>query len=557
MKKKIFKSLSVLSVALLSAGCIEETFPEGATQTKDQVSESDAGVQAMVNAIPGMLVTPNISQHYSKYGDQHDFGMSSIHIRTDHMLEDIAIMGDNPGYDWAVGYMMNSAWGGDYTKCGYFWDCYFPWIKGTNDVISVIDPESSSAEVLRALGQAHAYRAMMYLDLARLYQPVENKYTDVSKVLGLTVPIISETTTEEIAKNNPRVPKEEMYSFILGDLEKAAKYLEGAPNSNIVPTLGAVYGLYARAYLEMGYWKEGGDAEAFAKAADYARKAIETSGKTPLTEAQWTDPSTGFNSASANNSWIWGLPVTIDNVGNLIAWPAHFAMEAQYGYGALSFIGMNKATFDKISIGDFRRKSWLAPDWTGFGGSYECDYKFAGSASDAAAFLETAKPYESIKFRPGSGNVTTWQVGNLADVVMMRVEEMYFIEMEAEAHKSLSEGQSLLNSFMNDYRMAEGTYNCKTSASDLESFLDEMLLQKRIEFWGEGIAIYDYKRLEEGITRGYSGTNHAGALRYNSDGPSPQLNIVISRLEYQANTGITDITNNPDPSGKLVLWSGK
>jgi hypothetical protein len=34
----------------------------------------------------------------------------------------------------------------------------------------------------------------------------------------------------------------------------------------------------------------------------------------------------------------------------------------------------------------------------------------------------------------------------------------------------------------------------------------ELILQKRIEFWGEGIIYWDYKRLELSVTRGYSGT---------------------------------------------------
>lgn len=556
MKNILIKSLSVLSVSLFATGCIEETFPEGSTQTQAQVSASDAGIAALVNAIPTSLVNAGTAAHYSRYGDQLDFGLASIHMRTDHMLEDVACMADNPGYDWAGSYAQNQNMGASYVPCSYFWDCYYPWIKGANDVISTIDPESATSEILNYLGQAYAYRAMFYLDLARLYMPVLNNYTDVTNIQGLTVPIIRETTTEEESMNNPRAPKEEMYAFILDDLSKAETYLTGTSNDYTKPTLAAVYGLMAKAYLEMGYW----DDSQFAKAAEYARRAIETSGKTPLTESQWTDPTTGFNDGSANNSWIWGLPVTVDNVGNLVAWVAHLSMEAQWGYGTLSHLGINRATYEAITPGDFRKLSWLDPDWTGFGGSTDIDYQFSGTPDQSAVYISTARPYESIKFRPADGNVETWSVGNLADVVVMRVEEMYFIEMEAVAHtQGVSAAVQLLNTFMNTYRMTAGnTYDCSTLVgSDLESFLDEMLLQKRIEFWGEGVTFYDYKRLQESITRGYPGTNHAGVHRYNTDGPSPMWNIVISRLEYQANTAINDSNNNPDPSGTLTLWAGE
>lgn len=92
-----------------------------------------------------------------------------------------------------------------------------------------------------------------------------------------------------------------------------------------------VYGLQARAYLERG--TSDNDSEAYKKAAEYARKAITTSGCTPLTQAQWEDPTTGFNSATANNSWIWGLPITSDNVTNLMNFQAHIGNEESWGYG--------------------------------------------------------------------------------------------------------------------------------------------------------------------------------------------------------------------------------
>ena len=92
--------------------------------------------------------------------------------------------------------------------------------------------------------------------------------------------------------------------------------------------------------------------------------------------------------------------------------------------------------------------------------------------------------------------------------------------------------------------------------ADIEAFLDEMLFQKRVEFWGEGILLYDYKRLGKGILRGYHGTNEAAVYAFNCDGRSPQWNIVLTNGEFQYNMGIDSATNNPDPSGKLVLWTG-
>ena len=550
MKNILLKSFSAICASALLVGCIQETFPQGATQTQEQVSASNSALSAMINAIPVAMMKANTAGYIDAYDDHTDFGIGGIHLRTEFMLEDLATSGDNPYYNRFFTYAQNQAQGEVYIYCAYFWDCYYAWIKAANDIISLIDPETANDEAINYLGQAYAYRAMFYLDLARLYEPKTNKYTDVSSILGLTVPIVKETTKEDDAKNNPRADRKTMYEFILSDLEKAATYLAGGTKSYTTPGLAAVYGLYARTYLEMGYWTESGDNEAFANAAEYARKAITESGKTPLTQAQWEDPTTGFNSGSANNSWIWGLTLSSEIIGNIMTFTAHISSEATWGYAPLSHICASKSFYNSIPDTDFRKHSWLDPAREDY-----YAYKFAGSAADKEKFLKTAMDYENIKFRPAQGEVTDYAVGSCADHMLMRVEEMYFIEIEAKAHTNLQEAKTLLNEFMK-YRITDGSYDC-ANFSDLQSFLTQMLFQKRVEFWGEGLLLYDYKRLDKGITRGYVGTNHAGVYALNCEGRSPQWNIVITRGEFQSNTAINTSNNNPDPSDLLVLWTGE
>jgi hypothetical protein len=383
-----------------------------------------------------------------------------------------------------------------------------------------------------------------------MYEPKENNYTDVSNVLGLTVPIVTELTTQKEIENNPRLPREEVYAFVLSDLEKAEEYLKSAGTGFNYPTLGAVYGLYARAYIEMGYWN-GGDKEFFSNAAYYAREAIKVSGKTPLTEAQWTDPTTGFNNGGSNNSWIWGLSVAKENLINLISFTAHISAEALWGYSAYTFPGISTSLYDKMHKNDFRKKSFLSPnqeEW--FNGTYR--YAASGEWLDYF-FYYNAMPYTAIKFRPAQGECVDYNIGNAADHPLMRVEEMYFIEMEAYAGMgNIAKAKELLNTFMS-YRVLDGSYDCSLLATDFETFTDEMLLQKRAEFWGEGIVFYDYKRLDEGITRYYTDSNHPEIWQFNTEGRSPQWNFVINRGEFQSNIGIDESTNNPDPSGLLVV----
>ena len=466
--------------------------------------------------------------------------------------------------------------GADYIYPAYFWDCYYGWIKLANDIIARAGEVTDETDqtVINALGQAYAYRAMCYLDLARLYEPKDNKYAPVSEdIKGLTVPIVTEATTEEIAKYNPRADREQMYDFIFSDLQMAEKYLSATDNSYTNPTLGAVYGMYARAYVELGAADDKIDRNAYEKAYEYADLAIKTSGKTPLTWQQWMDPQTGFNSGNSNNSWIWGLTLSVENASNIITNVAHLAPEAVWGYSILSLPSVNKALYDRISYDDFRIMSWLDPEYTWHPGHENYNpsnsYQFAGMDDPLAGFeqwniytaydyflSQGAAPYVNLKFRPAGGQCVEYTEGNIADHVLMRVEEMYFIRIEAALRKKTASGldaaKKLLNEFMQTYRYS--SYDCSSITSET-AFIQEMMLQKRIEFWGEGILFFDYKRLNQGITRGYNGTNFPAVARFNTDGRSPQWNVVITRSEYQSNTALNQELNNPDPTELLVPWS--
>ena len=579
MKKILFKSFAILSAVLVAAGCIKETFPTGSTITSDQREESPNAVQYMVNGIPSAMMASGTGGYASSYGAHFDYGLPALHLMTDAMLEDFTIAGDL-GFFWFGAHFQNVAMGAQYIYNAYFWDCYYTWIKLANDIILQVGEVTDETEpsLANALGQAYAYRAMCYLDLARLFEPKKNNYTDVSSILGLTVPIVKEDITEDIAKFNERAPRDSMYNFIFSDLAMAEKYLDPSKTTYNNPTVGSVYGMYARAYQELGgtYYELGDKSKSdsyYTKAAEYARKAIQTSGKTPLTEAQWHDPKSGFNDGSANNAWIWGLTLSVENASNIITNIAHLAPEAVWGYSILSYPSINKALYDRISISDFRKKSWLDPDftWNPMTANYTPNhgYQFAGvddrlsgyesaginNAFDYFAYFtatDNAK-YVNIKFRPAGGQCVEYTEGNCADHVLMRVEEMYFIEMEAVLRtEGVEAAQQLLNTFMRTYR--DRSYDCSYATSEL-SFIQEMLLQKRIEFWGEGILFYDYKRLDQGITRGYPETNFPAVARFNTDGRSPQWNLVITRGEYQSNTAINDSNNNPDSTELLVPWA--
>lgn len=537
--KNILK-ISAAAFSILLGSCIKDVTPTEIA-TEDQVT-----LETLVGGIPAALVKPGSTGYKLAW----DFALPAIHLATESMTGDIAITG-NIGYDWFQQWGANDALGPEYAVGALPWNNYYTWIMMANNVISLIDETDIAtlgAKERSYLGFAYAYRAMFYLDLVRLYEFKENTVTRADDLLGLGVPIVLPETTEAQAKNNPRATVDEIYdSVIFPDLEKAGKLLENftAPDKYTI-SLALVYGLKARAYLERGTDKN--DAAAYRSAAEYARKAITASGRTPLTQEEWEDPANGFNNAESNNAWIWGLALPSESVANLMCFTVHMSCEndwAPYHAGR----AINRNLYNSIYLRDFRRHSWLDPD--------RGSYSYKSCRPDGKEyFAEKLADYVNIKFRPAQGAYKDFKVGGAADHCCMRVEEMYFIEAEATAQAGdVQGGIRLLNEFMTKYRMMGGAvYDC-SAQSTLKSFVNELMLQKRIEFWGEGIVMFDMKRLDMSSKRGYVGTNAPASYRLNVDGRAPYWNFVISRGETQNNTAIAK-QNNPDPSGLVEPWKG-
>jgi hypothetical protein len=537
----MIKNIKILFLFLISCGimtsCIQETYPDGG------VIVEEPSIEELLNGLPADLSAAGVSGFYASTGFHVDFGLPSLHIMTDCMVEDLVVCGESNYFQYNS-YAMNLDMGPTGAYASYPYLIFYQGIRSANEIIARIDPETEDTQEQYWLGQALAYRAMFYLDLARLYEPKQNLYVPVDMALeGLTVPKVTEKTTPSEAADNRRMHREDMYEFILNNLSVAEKCFAAAsmPESVTRPSLYGVYGLFARAYMEMAYWGPEIDKEACGKVVEYADKVI--AAFTPLNETQWHDPSNGFNRSASNSAWVWALSLDSSMTNNLFNFTAMMSPEAQFSYAQFTMPGINAWLYEQMPDADFRKSSWYR---SGSG----LDYKYAGTLEDAAQTKLYAREYMSLKFRPAQGNCTDYSVGVAAEHPLMRVEEMYFLKMEAQAYTDLAAADELLESFMNTFRYRDGSYVC--DAADVAAFMDEMMVQKRIEFWGEGLMIYDYKRQNRGITRDYKGsvaTNFTGDYLLNTTGRSPQWNFCIPLSELQSNIGITSDDNNPDPTG--------
>lgn len=574
MKKNMIRLLGAfcaVSSLVLATGCIEETLPK-TEATPETIEKSTSSMEYMLNGLSSYFVAYDT---WGSSGNTNDWGYPCQLYMREVMGEDF------PVYDASYDYWSHIESGSGLRYAAYYsWFYYYKFIMNTNNVIALVpDPANAEIKAVYCLGQALGLRAMLYMELSTCFEyrttQVESLNADAQSmgVVGLTVPIVDENTSKTDLNNNPRVPFYTMYRFIMTDLNRAETYLEGyeqATKAHANRTV--VYGLKARLWLDMasrfdrkpdalakqmsaegssdGYDDIGINSamDCYAKAAEYARKAI-GGGNTPLTEDQWMNSKTGFN--TPQSSWMLGTYVTSKeeiNTGYYYnSFIAQIASEPTWGmprYGS-AFRLISKSLYDKISDSDWRKNSWISPDDAG---KTEIPEKYRTELKgDAWSRLPA---YANLKFRAGSGSISTIETGLIASLPIMRVEEMYFIRFEAIAHtEGVAAAAKEMADFLNTYRYTDGSYNC--GATDLDSFITELMVQRRIEFWGEGINFFAYKRLGLPITRSYDGTNWLSSQRLNTKAgyTAPWMNYVLPEYERDNNQGVI---LNPDPSGTII-----
>ncbi len=484
----------------------------------------------------------NNVMHTKSSNNHSQFGYGSMmHIR-DVLTADL--FRTSSGYNWFRDWADNSSMGANSRIAAQIWNFYETAIAATNKLIGAIDENNANDTQREYLGVAYAFRAMHYLDVARMYEYLPSAATNGCSYTGqsltnLTAPIITEKTTPEQLAQLTRATREEMWTFIQSDLDKAEAYLANYQRkSKLLPDLACVYGLQAR----LSMWVAD-----YGTAARKARLAITQSGATPLSETEMLDIENGFN-CTTPSSWMWGAQPREDDevvISGVVNWPSWMCNENTYGYTSVGVpVCITPSLYNAIDQNDMRRKLFRVSD----------DYSEPHLATTNLMGLDR---YASLKFRPYKGAYDDSSVGGQAAYPLMRVEEMYFIEAEAKAHSSVTDGVNLLNAFMSQYRVSD--YNYSTDANE-QDVIQEIVKQKRIELWGEGQAFFDYKRLDMSVDR----TQDVDKQYIPNDqrlssadyGRPAWMNIVFpltSLMQYKWNLGGL---NNPDPSGLYYEGGG-
>jgi len=496
---RVYKQLAVAALAfsVLATGCKKDYLE---TNPTDEVS-----ADLVFTTTDGAMVALNgtIRTMYSSLTNHGNFGQKSYDLTSDMMGEDVVLHAQ--GYNYFTGEYNYAAFSNANAsqRPDRTWFYYYRIINNANRIIAQVPNATGTQEDKDLItGQALALRAHSYFYLVNFF----SKYGQQNP----GVPLYTEPTTEGKGRGTVK----EVYDQIYADLTQAEELLAGKSRAHLSHIDEATdQGIFARVALQYGD---------YAKALEMAEKAIQNSGATLFSASEYT--ASGFNTLSASE-WLWGGEVNVEQATIFASFYSHMDnRQATDGYAALG--GQKKITkflYDKIPDGDVRK--------TLFQSEQDADMPI----------------YSQTKFQ-------LRQSGNWAsDYLFMRVAEMHLIKAEAQAR--LGQDAAAVQTLNSLVSTRYAAYSAAGLSGD--ALLEEILLQRKIELWGEGFSILDIKRLGKGLNRPTGDGNHGGA-NLNGDGGSnfspgfttlPATSnkwlFAIPQDELNANKALTVADQNP------------
>ncbi len=455
--------------------------------------------QNTVNAKTALEGMYRLTYSFGIVGSGHsDFGQKSYDIVNDLMGNDMVV--NSQGYGWFNrDYQYVSSQNiNDGARPYTMWKYYFTLINNANNIIVNIDKAAGpTADKESMKGQALAMRAFCYYNLINYYQQTYKGSESAKGVPVYIVPAIE-------GKDRSTVQK--VYDQMISDLNGAEGLLNGKPlehKSHI--DVRVAQAIRARVAMAMEDWPT---------AATYANKA--RSGYTPMGS---TDYKKGFNSIS-NPEWMWGAEVITDQATIYASFFSHMDAQSNGGVSYAGLGGQKKITkdlYDRIPTGDVRKDVFRKP----------------GTGT-------TAIPdYCQTKFRLAVSS--SWA----ADYLYMRASEMYLAEAEALARQGSDvPSRTVLETLV---KARNPAYSAATFSG--QALINEILVQRRIELWGEGFSFFDMKRLKTGLNRPTGAGNH-GSPNFNPSvttfaDKDARLAYKIPQKEFDSNPIFTPSDQNP------------
>lgn len=501
--KKINFILSIIVASIFLSSCDEEFLDQRPTNF---ISTDDLQETALINpsiaegnlrGIYNQMVTAYIGGTTS----QEDFGHKSFDMMSDLLCSDMAQVGAR--FNRFVN-LANLLWTDDqsinipnYTA----WRFYYRIINSSNLIILANggnDAIPASDEAKAVVGQAKAIRAFAYFYLSQYFAI---KYDASANILPIYV------NPGESGK--PKSTMGEVYDLIISDLNSAISLMGNFTRPNKASINKSVaQGLLAYVYASMGQ----SDKNVLAK--NLADEIINSGEFTMMDK----DEVTGGFTQLSTPGWMWGFDLTVANDLGLVSWHG-FMDYYSYSYQAVgNFRGIDDGLYASINDNDIRKQQFGGP---AAGGNINVG---------ASPLIPIGKFYNAAK-TPFSQNPMT------DDYIYMRVAEMYLLSAEMSAVEGDDAAAKTRLKQVLAQRFDDAADYAYVDALSGQALIDEIVLNTRIEFFGEGKGYLLMKRRKLTNTRGTNHLNRNGeSLSYDD----PRLTFSIHQRELTDNPNITE-----------------
>ncbi len=210
---------------------------------------------------------------------------------------------------------------------------------------------------------------------------------------------------------------------------------------------------------------------------------------------------------------MWGFNHTTETTGTFRSFFSHMSNSAP-GYDGLGLCSklIDARLYSKMAQDDYRLAIFNGPE-----------------GNDKAETKGAKIPYANLKF----GNDGNWTM----DYIYMRAAEMVLIEAKAYAY--LNKGDKAASVLKELMEKRQPSWN-KSIVT-----VEDVLIQRRLELWGEGFAYFDLKRNNLGIDRNYEGSNHLAGHKLTVPAHDVLWTYQLPLREIQENTLISEEDQNP------------
>lgn len=452
MKK--FKILIISLAAglmFISQSCSQD-FLE--TVPTDQLSASSVftSMQGAWGAINGV----HRSMYIQYNSSQANGGFAGLYLYIDFMGTDLVF--NTTSSTWFLGAYRWVDHRNENSTLVLWWNNLYRLISNVNQIINNIDAvQGSEAEKGYIKGQALAYRAWAHFMLVQLYA---DRYVPGGPNTQLGVPYLEEVTFN----GKPRNTVADVYSKINTDIDNAITLLTGYTRANKSHINKAVaQGIKAQIALVQGSW---------ATAATNANAARQ--GVSFMSTAQHQE---GYSSVS-NPEFMWASYVQEDQTMYFYSFYAQISHNFNSTIIRTSPKSINADLYNAISATDVRKTFWYP---------------------NAVATSQPAVPPNGVRFNYMNSKFKAVSVSDgRGDFPWLRVAELYLIEAEALARQTGKEAEAKAVLYLLA-KNRDPQYVLSTNTG--QALIDEILIQRRVELWGEGRNWTDLKRLNLPLNR--------------------------------------------------------